>query len=434
MSPVCFISGSLFFPCFQLLTIRRIMNAFFHAPRRVSMRYAAWIAYYFLLAASQLGASIPPPVFLTFNALLIFAVCTFSYQSSIGNRCIFSMLVLSVWMMAEVVIGVTLSLIGMEGWGLSTAGTAISNIFMFAGSVIVRHYAKGNSRPDLSMQCMIAVVLIPVGTIFLMHHIFLIVAEHMEYSTFAISSSLILLLLNYTAFEVYEQMIRDASTQEQNRLYEQELELLSRQAEERESYDRQTRMMRHDMRNHMTGLLGMLQDGDREQMEEYIQLMLQDIADCRPQDVSRSGNAVVDAIVNHKCSQALIDGIEFDANVFLPAILPFRAGHLAIVFGNLLDNALEACQEVEAGKRWVNMEASYTKEMLMVSVYNSCQVRKKDRNERYATTKNDRRFHGLGLSSVEQAVESYHGQLEVEYKDGVFRAAVVMYGCYGENT
>ena len=68
----------------------------------------------------------------------------------------------------------------------------------------------------------------------------------------------------------------------------------------------------------------------------------------------------------------------------------------------------------------------------MVSVCNSSQVRKRDRGGRYATTKSDHCFHGLGLYSVEQAVEPYCGQLEVEYRDGVFRAAVVMYGCYGE--
>lgn len=431
MSPVCLFSGGLFFPCFQLLTIRRFMNVFFHESRRTPLRYVAWIAYYLLLAISQIGTNVPPFVFLMFNALLIFAVCMFSFKSGIGNYCIFSILILAVWMMAEVVIGIVLSLIGMDGWGLSTAGTAISNVLMFAGSVIARHYAKGNSRPDLSVQCILAVVFIPTGTIFLMHHIFLIVTEHMEYSAFAISSSLILMLLDYTAFEVYEQMIKDASAQEQNRLYEQELELLSRQTEEREAYDRQTRMMRHDMRNHMTGLLGMLHDGELEQMEEYIQLLLQDTGDCRQQDVSRSGNAVVDAIVNYKCRQAHSEGIEFDANVFLPSTLPFRAGHLAIVFGNLLDNALEACREVEDGKRWVSVEAAYMKEVLMVSVYNSCPIRWSDRNGQYATTKNDRRIHGLGLSSVGQAVEPYHGQLDVEYKDRIFRATVVMYGCYG---
>lgn len=432
MNPVYLVVGGLCFPCFQLLTIRRLMNTFFQNQQRTPMRYVAWIAYYFLLVISQIGASIPPPVFLTFNALLLFAVCTFSCQSSIGNRCVFSALVLAVWMMAEVIIGIILSMIGMDGWGLGIAGTVISNVFMFVGSVIAKHYAKGSTRPELSLQCMMAVAFIPIGSIFLMHHIFLIVAEHMEYSAFAISSSLILLMLDYTAFEVYEKMTKDANAQERNCLYEQELELLSRQTEEREMYDRQTRMMRHNMRNHLTGLLGMLQDGDREQMEEYIRLLLQDTVDHRPQDVAHSGNVVVDAIVNHKYSQAHRNGIEFEVSIYLPSTLPFRAGHLAIVFGNLLDNAMNACLEMETGKRWVNLEAVYTKEVLMVSVCNSSPDRKKDRNGRYATTKSDQRIHGLGISSVEQAVESYHGQLEVEYRDGAFYSAVVMYGCYME--
>lgn len=433
MNPIYLVFAGLLFPCFQLLTIRRFMNSFFREPRRTPMRYVAWSAYYLLLAASQTGQNISPPVFLMLNALLIFSVCTLSYRSGIGNRCIFSILVLAVWMMAEVVIGIILSLIGLDGWGLTTAGIAISNVLMFSGSVIVGHYAKGRFRSELSVQCIFAVALIPVCTIFLMHHIFLIVAEHMEYSSFAIISSLVLLLLDCTAFEVYEQMMKDASAQERNRLYEQELKLMTRQTEEREAYDRQTHMMRHDMRNHLTGLLGILHDGDREDVEEYIRLLLNDTENFSSQDTLHSGNTVVDTIVNQKCIQAHRDGIAFDSNVFLPSTLPFRAGHLAIVFGNMLDNALEACRELEDGKRWISIEAVYTKEVLMVSVCNSCLARIKNRSGRYSTTKNDRRLHGLGLFSVEQAVEPYRGQLDVEYKDGVFRATVVMYGCYGEN-
>ena len=138
--------------------------------------------------------------------------------------------------------------------------------------------------------------------------------------------------------------------------------------------------------------------------------------------------------MNHKSNQANRDAIAFDANVFLPSTLPFRAGHLAIVFGNLLDNALEACKDMKEGeqKQWVSLKADYTKEVLMVSVSNSCPTRRKGRDGRYVTTKNDQRFHGLGLYSVEQAVEPYHGQLETRYSDGAFHAAVVMYRCYGE--
>lgn len=432
MRPAFLFVGGLLFPCFHLLTVRKFLYTFFGQPRRTRIRYAAWIAYYILQAAPSLGIIILPPIRLLLNVLFIFIVSTFSCRSGVKNRCIFSVLIIAVWMLEEVAVGIVLKLFGMEGWGLKAAGTAISNMCMFVIAVVVGHYAKGEDRPELSLQYVAAVILITSGTIYMMHYIFLIVAEHMEFASFAIGSSLFLLFLNYTAFGVYEKLAQDADAKERSLLYEQKLELLSRQSEEREAYDIQIRRMRHDLRNHMTGLLGVLHDGDREQAEEYIRLMLKDSADCRAQDVSRSGNAVVDAIVNYKCSQAQKEGIVFDANVFLPSGLPFRAGHLAIIFGNLLDNALEACRELEDRERWIRLEASYAKEVLMISVSNPCNERKKDRDGRFGTTKKDRRNHGLGLSSVERAVEPYQGLLEVGCADGLFHAVVVMYGNNGE--
>lgn len=428
MSPVYLFSGGLLFPCFQLLSVRKLMHAFFRQPYRTPLRYVSWIAYYILLAMVQLGVNILPPVLLLLNLLFLFITCTFSYRSSTGSRCVFSILLIAVWMLVEVVVGISLSLFGMEGWGLKTAGVAISNMCMFIVSVIVDHYSKGKNRPELSIQYVAAVTLIPVGTIYLMHNIFYIMAEHVEYTMFAISASFLLLLLNYIALEVYEKITMDSGAQERLLLYEQELELMSRQTEEREAYDRQIRRMRHDMKNHMTGLLGMLHEDNIEQAEEYIRCLLKENICHRPQDVSRSGNVVVDAIVNNKCDQALSEDMKFDAKVFLPVSLPFQAGHLAIVFGNLLDNALEACREIGDGKRWINLEAIYTKDVLMLTVSNSCKNREKSIEGKFFTTKVDRHNHGLGLSSVEQAVETYNGQLETDYNNEVFHAVVVMYG------
>lgn len=104
-------------------------------------------------------------------------------------------------------------------------------------------------------------------------------------------------------------------------------------------------------------------------------------------------------------------------------------GHLAIVFGNLLDNALEACREVEVGKRYVTLDVSYEKEVLMIAVTNPYRgERRKNRAGKYITTKKDCRSHGLGLSSVEQAAKAYRGQMDANGHDGVFRVSVVMYG------
>ena len=57
---------------------------------------------------------------------------------------------------------------------------------------------------------------------------------------------------------------------------------------------------------------------------------------------------------------------------------------------------------------------------------------RKDSSGRYLTTKKDTLHHGIGLSSVEQAVSCYHGEMTAEGTGNEFRVSVVMYGSDGE--
>lgn len=433
MNPICTYAGSLLTSCFHLLIIHKLMKAFFSRPSGNPLRFVVWTAYYLLQTIPVLGITIPPLAILFLNAVLVLIISSVSYKASLKRRCIFSMLVCTVWMLVEIITGLSLSLIEMDGWEQQTAGTVISQMFMFLLAVIAGHYAKRRERRDIPLRYALAVLTVPVGSIYLMHNIFLITAQHQEYAVFAIISSLLLLLLIYMIFEVYDRMADDAEAQEKNLLYEQELDLLNRQVQEREEYDTKMRQLRHDMKNHMSSLLGVLQGNDTKQAAEYVRGMMQAAPECWANDVSRTGNIIVDNLVNHKCGMARAEGIAFDVNVFLPAELPFRGGHLTIVFGNLLDNALEACREVEEEKRYITLDASYEKGVLMLAVVNPYRgERRKNHVGKYVTTKEDRRSHGLGLSSVEQAVGAYRGQVDAEGRDGVFKVSVVMYGTEGK--
>ena len=433
MSPVCTYAGSLLASCFHILIMHKLMKAFFSRPSGNPLRFAAWTVYYVLQAVPILGVAISPPVMLFLNMALVLIISSISYDAGMKRRCIFSALVCAAWMLVEISTDIILRLIGMDGWELQSAGTVISLTLMFLLAMIAGHYAKRMDRRDIPFRYAVMVLAVPAGSVYLMHNIFLITAQHEEYTPFAIISGLLLLLLIYMIFEVYDRMVDDAEAQEKNLLYEQELELLNRHAKEREAYDMEMRRLRHDMKNHMSSLLGMLQGDDAKQAEEYVRGMLRGTPECRAEDISRTGNVIVDSLVNHKCGIARAEGIAFEANVFLPAELPFPGGHLTIVFGNLLDNALEACREVEAGKRYVTLDASYEKEVLMIAVTNPYHgERRKNQVGKYVTTKKNRRSHGLELSSVEQAAEAYRGQVDADGRDGVFRVSVVMYGGEGQ--
>jgi sensor histidine kinase regulating citrate/malate metabolism len=246
---------------------------------------------------------------------------------------------------------------------------------------------------------------------------------------FSATASFLLLVVNYVIFEVYDWISRNAELREQNRLYARQLELCNQQAEERESLYLEIRRIRHDLKNHLSGLLGMIQTGQTKEAEKYIMQMLDAGVGDHPEEVSRSGNIVVDSIINHAYTAAQKDNIQFNANVLVPAALPFESGHLAIVLGNLLENALEACRDIPEGKGFICLDISYAKGIFQLCIKNNYQAkRKKDTIGHYLTTKDDTIYHGLGLSSINHAIANYQGQMEIVDKNNEFQVTVVMYG------
>ena len=153
----------------------------------------------------------------------------------------------------------------------------------------------------------------------------------------------------------------------------------------------------------------------------------------RTEEVCRSGNIVVDSLINNAYAVAQKDNIQFNVNVLVPASLPFESGHLAIILGNLLENALEACRDIPDGKGFICLDISYSKDVFQLCIKNNYQAkRKKDNIGHYLTTKDNNIYHGLGLSSINHAVINYHGQMDITDNDNIFQVIVIMYGSCSE--
>ena len=290
-------------------------------------------------------------------------------------------------------------------------------------------HAKEKQYSEIPLRYFIITLLVPISSIYMMHYIFLMASIHEEYAFFSVIAGVLLLLVNYVIFTVYDRIGQAAELHSQNRLYEQQLNLCSRQAEEKESYYIELRRMRHDMKNHLLGILGMVNAAKTEDAREYIQKMLDDGIGGKAIEISNSGNIVVDSLVNHKYALALKENIRFDANVFIPQVLPFQGGHLAIIFGNLLENALEACRKLPQEQRYITLECTYIKEMLQICIKNSCPPeQRKSSSGRYLTTKKGNGYHGIGLVSVKQALADYDGELIIKDGGEEFQVSVVLYG------
>ena len=106
----------------------------------------------------------------------------------------------------------------------------------------------------------------------------------------------------------------------------------------------QIRAMRHDISHHLNTINALLQAGNLQAASEYSEQLLP--AQTYSSRLGSCRNPVVDAFLYTRTQEAELRGVPVRADVSLPVELPVSNTDLIVAFGNLLDNALEACSGI----------------------------------------------------------------------------------------
>lgn len=136
---------------------------------------------------------------------------------------------------------------------------------------------------------------------------------------------------------------------------------------------------------------------------------------------------MIDAIFNSKLSLAKAKGIRLDASVSVLGELPIKDTDLCIMFGNLLDNAIESCEQIPAADRFIRVYCDTFGQQLYLSIQNSAKEILSFEERRYISTK--RGNHGLGMKRVALLVEHYKGYLNLQNEPGIFAAELTLPLC-----
>ena len=138
---------------------------------------------------------------------------------------------------------------------------------------------------------------------------------------------------------------------EQRVQLEVENELLERQLDAQLAHYRdltaqyeQIRAMRHDISHHLNTINALLQAGNLQAASAYSEQLLP--AQTYSSRLGSCRNPVVDAFLYTRTQEAGLRGVPVRADVSLPVELPVSNTDLIVAFGNLLDNALEACSGI----------------------------------------------------------------------------------------
>ncbi len=185
--------------------------------------------------------------------------------------------------------------------------------------------------------------------------------------------------------------------------------------------ERQVRRLRHDLRNHISAALGLLEQGDAEEARQYL-IKLGDL------DALRGArrycdNEIANVVLSAKASELEREGVHMDFSVSLPSDLPIADTDLCALLGNALDNAREGVRGARQPR--VTLRCRFDKGLFMLLVENPVAG---DVREDLSTTKPDRTEHGFGIPGMREITERCGGTLEAGVSDGVFRLLVCLPG------
>jgi len=180
--------------------------------------------------------------------------------------------------------------------------------------------------------------------------------------------------------------------------------------EEAQARYEKTRSFRHDLRNHLSVLDGLLGAGRTEEARLYLQKL--EAASGALAPPCRTGNAAVDALLGEKLSLAEARGIAAEVSLCLPGDGAVDGFDLCVIFANALDNALRACQDAE-GEPFLRVRGQRQGDFCRLEFENSCAPGPPPKP-------------GTGLSNIRAAAEKYGGAMRFEKTGGCFRLEVLL--------
>ena len=186
-----------------------------------------------------------------------------------------------------------------------------------------------------------------------------------------------------------------------------------------------SRKIVHDMKNHLLALKKYTQEQDWKGLEEYLNELSRDMLDYNYQ--IWTGNHMLDMILNQKEKEAEKQKTQMQISTEVFTTLPFSDREIISLFGNLLDNALEACEQIKEGERWIHIKMKKKNQLLYIEIVNAAKNTGIQTDENFVSKK-DGVLHGYGMKNIRDIVEQYNGMFQCKSQEDRFEVVITIYG------
>ena len=140
----------------------------------------------------------------------------------------------------------------------------------------------------------------------------------------------------------------------------------------------------------------------------------------------KTENEALDIILTEKSLQCARHNIQLSC-IAAGKELSFMANaDLYSLFGNLIDNAIEAVKDLPDDKRIISLSVKTVKAFVYITIYNYYKGELKFDGKMPVTTKPDKINHGFGMKSIQFVCDKYGGEISISTRNNIFTLNMIL--------
>ena len=185
--------------------------------------------------------------------------------------------------------------------------------------------------------------------------------------------------------------------------------------------EKQISRQRHDLRHHLN-VLQELGGESNVKLQEYLKELIGQIP---PAKARFCENDIVNSVLSHYASLCEQKKINFSAKLDVPELDNLSTdSNLCVIFSNLLENAVEACDRMTEGEKFITLRSKTQFDMLTITMDNSFNGILFTSGDKLHSAK--RSGAGIGIASIKAMAQSLHGDADFHKEDKVFLSSVYL--------
>lgn len=215
----------------------------------------------------------------------------------------------------------------------------------------------------------------------------------------------------------------------QKSIIETRLSSVEAEVNEREAAYNQMAKITHDYKNQILTLSSVAHKNGYDKLFDYLDELSENSKQYYTDKTRYTGVEVADTLIWIKANEAknkniefIIDCVELVGNKISPA-------DLSAVLGNLLDNAIEACETIKGCiRKFVKLNIKTINSMIVISVVNTIDGSQtvKQKGGKLVSTKHNTDIHGYGTQIIDSIADKYNGTFDYHEDGETFTASVIL--------